>query len=125
MVADSCYSGALVHNGDPVIRKSAPALLEYWMANKSRTVLSSGGLKPVLDEGPGNHSVFASALLQALNENGGAINGEMLHALVYDSVRLDAAQLGYLDQKPQFAALEDAGHENGQFVFFSLRSARL
>jgi hypothetical protein len=125
VVADSCYSGALARNADPVIRKSIPALMNYWMANKSRTVLTSGGLKPVLDEGPGNHSVFAGALLQVLKENSGAINGEMLHAQVHDLVQQEAARLGYLDQKPQFAAVEDAGHENGQFVFLRPKSARL
>ena len=49
----------------------------------------------------------------------------MLHARVYDMVRLEAAQLGFLDQKPQFSAVEDAGHENGQFVFLRSQSARV
>lgn len=117
VVADSCYSGALVRNTAPRISKSVPALMKYWLANKSRTVLTSGGVMPVLDEGPNNHSVFASALLQVLGENAGAINGEMIYAQVYDLVQAGAARLGYLDQVPQFAAIEDAGHENGQFVF--------
>jgi uncharacterized caspase-like protein len=119
VVADSCYSGALARDGDPVIRKSVPALVKFWLANRSRTVLTSGGLKPVLDEGPGKHSVFASALLETLESNQGALNGEMLHANVHSLVRREAAKLGYLDQKPQFSAIEDAGHENGQFVFLS------
>ena len=67
----------------------------------------------------------AGALLQVLRENSGAINGEMLHAQVHDLVQQEAARLGYLDQKPQFAAIEDAGHENGQFVFLRPKSARL
>ena len=95
------------------------------MANKSRTVLTSGGLKPVLREGPNNHSIFARALMDVLRDNGGAINGEMLHAQLYDRVRESAAQAGFLDQKPQFAAVEDAGHENGQFVFLKPDTVRL
>ncbi|MFT4613227.1 MAG: hypothetical protein ACI9NT_000365 [Bacteroidia bacterium] len=125
VMADSCYSGALARTSDPKIRKSVPALMNYWMANKSRTVLTSGGLKPVMNDGPDKHSIFASALLKALEMNGGAINGEMLHAQVYDLVRQSAAQLGYLDQKPQFSAIEDAGHENGQFVFLKPGTIRL
>ena len=117
VIADSCYSGALVRNTSPTINKSIPALMKYWMANKSRTVLTSGGLKPVLDEGPGDNSVFASALLSVLSANPGAINGELLYAKVHGLVREEAARMGYLDQVPQFAAIEDAGHENGQFVF--------
>jgi len=125
VIADSCYSGALARNSDPAIRKGVPALLKYWMANKSRTVLTSGGLMPVLDSGPGKHSVFANALLEVLKQNGGAINGEMVYGQVYGLVRQEAAALGYLDQSPQFAALEDAGHENGQFVFLRRDSARV
>ncbi|TXS96715.1 hypothetical protein FV139_04420 [Parahaliea maris] len=117
LVADSCYSGALARNAAPKIRKSVPALMKYWLQNKSRTVLTSGGVMPVLDEGPDDNSVFASALLQVLEQNSGAINGEMIYAQVYDLVQAGAARLGYLDQVPQFAAIEDAGHENGQFVF--------
>lgn len=117
LVADSCYSGALARNSAPQIRKSIPALMKYWLQHKSRTVLTSGGVMPVLDEGPDDNSVFASALLQVLEENTGAINGEMVYAQLYELVRAGAARLGYLDQSPQFAAIEDAGHENGQFVF--------
>ncbi|MAT92769.1 MAG: hypothetical protein CME59_09215 [Halioglobus sp.] len=124
VMADSCYSGALARNADPVIRKSVPALMNYWIANKSRTVLTSGGLKPVLDDGPGGHSVFASALLQVLQSNAGALNGEMLHAQVYELVQQQAALLGYLDQRPRFAVIEDAGHENGQFVFLRGQASR-
>ncbi|NND67697.1 MAG: hypothetical protein HKN19_08930, partial [Halioglobus sp.] len=125
VMADSCYSGALARNGDPTLAKSIPALLNYWMANKSRTVLTSGGLKPVLREGPDNHSIFATALMEVLRANGGAINGEMLHAQLYNRVRQSAAAAGFLDQKPQFAAVEDAGHENGQFVFLKPDTVRL
>jgi hypothetical protein len=117
VVADSCYSGALVRNSSPTIRKSIPALMKYWMNNKSRTVLTSGGLMPVLDDGPGDNSVFASALINVLSSSSGAINGELLYGKVHGMVLEDAARLGYLDQVPQFAAIEDAGHENGQFVF--------
>jgi hypothetical protein len=41
----------------------------------------------------------------------------MVHAAMRDRVVAEASRLGYMDQKPQFAAIEDAGHENGQFVF--------
>ncbi|HEX2245327.1 MAG TPA: hypothetical protein VHH94_03455, partial [Gammaproteobacteria bacterium] len=36
---------------------------------RSRMVLTSGGLEPVLDAGGGNHSVFAKALLDVLKAN--------------------------------------------------------
>lgn len=117
LMADSCYAGALLRNAGPIVKANAPELMKFWVANRSRTVLTSGGLKPVLDQGPQGHSVFAAALLQSLRSNQGALNGERLYAQVHNSVLEEAAKLEYLDQQPQFAAIEDAGHENGQFVF--------
>ncbi len=117
LVADSCYAGALLRESGPVASAQVPALIDFWLANRSRTALTSGGLQPVLDTGPSDNSVFAGALLAALQRARGAFNAEMLYTFVHDQVVRDAAQLGYLDQKPQFAAIEDAGHENGQFVF--------
>lgn len=117
LMADSCYAGALLRNAGPIVKANAPELMKFWVANRSRTVLTSGGLKPVLDQGPQGNSVFAAALLQSLRRNQGALNGERLYAQVHNSVLEEAAKLEYLDQRPQFAAIEDAGHENGQFVF--------
>ena len=83
IVADSCYSGALT--------RSALAKLEAGMSNeardhwlksmaekRSRTVLSSGGLQPVLDDGGGNHSVFAKAFLDVLASNAEILDGQRL-----------------------------------------------
>lgn len=117
LIADSCYSGALLRRGNPIASIAVPSLMKFWLNNKSRTVLTSGGLQPVLDSGPDNNSVFASAMLSVLSSSKGAFNGEMLHAAMHDKVVEEAARLGYMDQKPQFAAIDDAGHENGQFVF--------
>jgi TPR repeat protein/predicted nucleic acid-binding Zn-ribbon protein len=118
LVADSCYAGALLRNAGPVVKSNIPGMMKFWVANRSRTVMTSGGLSPVLDQGlESPHSVFAAALLETLRRNDGAINGERLHAMVHNRVLEDAAKLEYFDQQPQFAAIEDAGHENGQFVF--------
>ena len=71
VIADSCYSGTLV--------RAASVAIETWedrrdwlkriVEKRSRTALASGGLEPVADAGSGGHSVFAAALLSALEEN--------------------------------------------------------
>jgi hypothetical protein len=43
---------------------------------RSRMVLTSGGLEPVLDAGGGNHSVFTKALLDVLKANSEILEGD-------------------------------------------------
>src|SRR5215471_13600743 len=55
---------------------------DHWLKStaekRSRTVLSSGGLEPVLDSGGGNHSVFAKAFLDVLAGNTEILDGQRL-----------------------------------------------
>jgi TPR repeat protein len=121
IVADSCYSGALT--------RSALAKLEAGMSNeardhwlkstaekRSRTVLSSGGLQPVLDEGGGNHSVFAKAFLDVLASNTEILDGQRLGLEVAARVSY-AASSAQVEQDPQYAPIRYAGHEAGDFLF--------
>ena len=121
IVADSCYSGALT--------RSALAKLEAGMSNeardhwlkstaekRSRTVLSSGGLQPVLDTGGGNHSVFAKAFLDVLASNTEILDGQRLGLEVAARVSYAAAS-AQVEQDPQYAPIRYAGHEAGDFLF--------
>ena len=116
VVADSCYSGALLRDNTVEIQ-NVDQRLKHWVNNASRTVLTSGGLAPVLDAGgDGEHSVFAKAFIDVLADNGGVLSGEALHARIRERIRSESRALN-LEQTPQFAGLADAGHANGQFVF--------
>ena len=121
IVADSCYSGALT--------RSSLARLEAGMSNeardhwlqstaekRSRTVLSSGGLQPVLDSGGGNHSVFAKAFLDVLASNADILDGQRLGLEVAARVSY-AASSAQIEQDPQYAPIRYAGHEAGDFLF--------
>lgn len=118
IVADSCYAGAMVRP----VRVSVPSRsidekrLKWMVKRRSRTVLTSGGNRPVLDESPdGTHSVFTQALVSVLSENPGVIYGEALHAALVQLVRYNAEQLDF-NQVPLFSEVADANHGNGQFV---------
>jgi hypothetical protein len=68
IVADSCYSGALTRSALAKLEAGmSNAARDHWLQStaekRSRPVLSSGGLQPVLDDGGGHHSVFAKAFL--------------------------------------------------------------
>ncbi len=119
VVADSCYSGSMT--------RSSVARLEAGLSNeakkkwytamnktKARAVLTSGGVKPVLDTGGGDHSIFAKAFIDVLNENDGILEGFKLFREVQQRVKTAAAALN-VDQEPQYSPIKYAGHEAGEF----------
>ena len=82
------------------------------MAGKrSRTTMVSGGLDPVSDAGADGHSVFASALLEALEENQTILDGQTLFQNISRPVVVNA------DQTPEYSDIRQAGHGGGEFIF--------
>lgn len=119
LVVDSCYAGALTRSamGRLSVGMTDAERLHWYrtMATKrSRTVLTSGGLAPVMDAGGGRHSVFAKALLEVLDANADALDGQRLHREVAARVAYAAANLRF-EQVPEYAPIRFAGHEAGEF----------
>lgn len=112
IVADSCYSGTLVRAGAPPMGpQRRETLLKRLALKKSRTVMTSGGLEPVVDGGGGGHSVFANALLSVLGENQEMIEAQRVFAALRDKVVVNA------DQTPEYGNVHKAGHDGGDFIF--------
>jgi hypothetical protein len=121
VVADSCYQGIRTRETTvgfkPVEGEAAQLeLLSLLVKMRSRTVLTSGGDRPVLDSGGGAHSIFAREFLRVLRENDRVLVGSALHYALKDEVRKAAAPLN-LDQSPRYNSLVDAGDGNGEFLF--------
>lgn len=110
VVADSCFSGKLGRGLR--IQHKDPDYLHRIASKRMRSVISSGGLEPVVDgNGKGNHSVFCSALLDALRENKGVIDGTHLFGLIRRPVMVNS------DQTPEYSDIRKAGHDGGDFLF--------
>ena len=117
VIADSCYSGILSGSAiRPIPADAAEKDLLFVSRVKARTVLTSGGLQPVLDEGGDGHSVFAQAFLTALNQNDSLTEGYRLYQDVAQLVTQRSMVLG-LPQTPQYTALKHVGHEGSEFFF--------
>jgi len=110
VIADSCYAGKLMR-GVRVTGKEADSAIERLARKRTRVVMSSGGLEPVADAGRGEHSVFTGALIAALRENRGVIDGTQLFQQVRKPVMSNA------EQTPEYADIHNAGHEGGDFIF--------
>jgi hypothetical protein len=121
VVADSCYSGSMTRSSVARLPKGMPmaARVKWYKAMnriRARTALTSGGVKPVLDTGGGEHSIFAKAFLHVLDDNRDVLDGFRLYWEVQEQVRRSAAALRS-NQIPQYAPLKYAGHESGEFFF--------
>jgi len=121
VVADSCYSGSMTSSS--VARLNAELddkHLKKWLKvmsqTNSRTVLTSGGMKPVLDSGGGNYSVFAKEFISELENAKGAIDAYKIYLSILPRVKINAA-LHDFDQTPTYAPIQYAGHGGGEFIF--------
>ena len=116
VVADTCYSGVLTLSS--VARLAAGISVEDrdkqlkdMVEKRSRIAMTSGGLQPV-KSGGGSQSLFAIAFLDVLRANDEVLTGLRLYQEV--SARVAHAAVG---QVPQYAPIQFAGHEAGDFVF--------
>jgi len=109
VIADSCFSGSLA---DTSVRPAyGVSSTNKNLAGRSRTVITSGGLEPVLDSIDGQHSVFARALLNQLNETKDTPKISELFKQVSFEVNQQA------NQSPGYYAINGAGHQLGEFIF--------
>lgn len=121
VVADSCYSGAMTGTAVARLPDDMPddkreRWLKFMATRRARTILTSGGVAPVLDEGDGQHSIFARAFIDALQSNRALIEDFGIFRSVSKQVRASASRVGFT-QAPQYAPLQHAGHEGSPFFF--------
>ncbi len=121
VVADSCYSGALTRSSmarldSGMSNEAKNKWLKVMAKTRSRTVLTSGGLKPVLDQGGGKHSVFSRFFLKYLQDNDDILEAYSLFRNLAKEVQKTASRFG-IDQIPEYAPIKHGGHEAGEFFF--------
>jgi len=117
IIADSCYSGAMTRDSEQLtatMGRSTEMKPMYLLKTEakllSRTVLTSGGIEPVLDGSVGSNSIFARSLTDALAHNDNVLEGTALWKLIFTPVHKAAAQ------SPRYAAISYTGHNNGEFL---------
>ncbi len=121
VVADSCYSGALLRGIDP---KGLGGLLpdanrlRKALAMPSRYLLASGGEQPVVD-GDGKHSVFAQQIISFLRHT------ELSSFTATDLAESAREQVAALThQNIVLSPFAVGTHSGGEFVFAKTRGRR-
>jgi hypothetical protein len=120
VVADACYAGVLVRSVVEQLDKSASSNKADWLQSRaqlqSRKVMSSGGVRQVMDGGAGKHSIFARQFLDGLNRKMEAFEAHELYRDI--APRVEQAARGFGEQQqPQYGQLRLSGHVGGDFVF--------
>ncbi len=120
VVADACYAGVLVRSVAEQLDKSGNANKADWLQTRaqlqSRKVMSSGGVRQVMDGGAGKHSIFARQFLDGLNRKMEAFEAHELYRDI--APRVEQAARGFGEQqRPQYGQLQFSGHVGGDFVF--------
>ena len=120
VVADSCYAGLLSTDPGYLFLNDKASFskeyIKYKLPKRARLLLSSGGDRPVLDEGSGGNSVFARAFLDELEANQGILASPELFSRIVKRVEI-AAEKNKFVQTPEFKSIKGAGHEVGDFFF--------
>ncbi|MEP7182521.1 MAG: caspase family protein [Betaproteobacteria bacterium] len=121
VVADSCYSGAMTRSSigglQPGLSDEARLVwLKSIADSPSRTVLTSGGVSPVMDGGGGRHSVFAQNFIDVLSENQDVLPGKQVADVISARVTNVARKMNF-EQRPEYAPIRFAGGESGDFIF--------
>lgn len=121
VVADSCYAGTLTRSSlarleSGVSPQEAMRVIQLMARQRSRMVLTSGGVEPVIDNLGGPYSVFARSFMEVLQSNKGVLPGQEMFRHLQLRVAA-AAQRADIRQVPEYAPIKFAGHESGDFFF--------
>ena len=124
IIADSCFSASLTRGKKEIVKSNSLIQLSKM---KTRVILTSGGLGPVLDGGgENNHSVFASVLIKSLRNKKEPFSiGEIfpkIRSYVQNNVEAEFkcnndGECEEEFQTPEFSDLRNTGHEGGDFIF--------
>ncbi|MFH1982530.1 MAG: caspase family protein [Pseudomonadota bacterium] len=118
IIADSCYSGAMLRGGPSLLPLTDAGYVEKLRAaaaRRSRQIISSGGLEPVSDGGADSHSLFAYYLIKAMSENDREVID--LENLFNTRVWKPVTEIG--GQRPSVGRLKTPMDDDGQFVLFN------
>lgn len=115
IVADSCYSGTMTRNLEPVLKTPdvRHSFLKKMQSKKARVIISSGGNEPVTDSGGRGHSIFAEVFINALTKP----DNDIFTAEELYGKHIKELVAGRAEQTPEYKIIRKSGHEGGDFIF--------
>jgi hypothetical protein len=114
IIANSCFSGDSFRSYKGKMARATDEVIKQAYKQSSRQVITSGGIKPMIDDGMSDNSIFTHYLLKGLegNKKPFLIPSELFKGLKA-GLEKDS------NQAPVFGALKNKGGEKGgEIVFF-------
>ncbi|MBF0540120.1 MAG: PEGA domain-containing protein [Nitrospirae bacterium] len=120
IIADSCYSGTMTRSAVVSLstNKNRKYYIEKLLNKPARVLISSGGNEPVTDSGGGGHSIFADSLIKSLKN----MNQVVFTAEELFSSGIKESVGGRSEQIPTYQILRNSGHDDGDFIFASIKN---
>lgn len=126
VVADSIFSGtlsrsSLVRRNNEMDADEQLRFFDLVTQSRVRTVLTSGATRPFTENvREDDHSVFSASFLKALSDTDEQVlMAQELFMKIRDSVSSVSPSTNSVTL-PQYAPLQYAGHENGEFLFIPM-----
>ena len=121
VVADSPYAATLTRSANGRLEPSLSdphfaRIMQMMSGKRSRMVMTSGGVQPVLETPGAPPSIFARSFIEVLEANGGVMLGRDVYRGVQVKLYAAARRTG-TTQVPNYAPIRYAGHDGGDFFF--------
>ncbi len=120
LIVDSCFSGDSFRSYKEIIPRVTDEVIKRAYKQKSRQVVTSGGVKPVVNEEVSGHSIFTHFLLKNLEENKKPF---LIPSELFKGIRTGLEKSS--NKIPIFGTLKDKGGEKGGEVIFYLNKDEL
>ncbi len=120
LIADTCFSGGSVRSYKGKIPRITDEIIKQAYKQKSRQVITSGGLKPVVMEGLGGNSIFTRFLIKGLEENKKPF---LVPSDLFKGIKAGVEKNS--DLSPGFGMLKDTGGQKGGELVIYLKRDEL
>ena len=114
LIADSCFSGDSFRGHRGKITRATDEFIKLAYKQGSRQVITSGGIKPVVEKGQSGNSLFTRFLIKGLKENKKPF---LVPSELFKGMKIGLEESGH--QAPGFGTLNDGGgQKGGELVLF-------
>ncbi|MGR3294441.1 MAG: Lcl domain-containing protein [Candidatus Scalindua sp.] len=120
IIADSCFSGDSFRSNRGEIARVSDEVIKQVYKKVSRHVITSGEIKPVVEEGMSDHSIFTRFLINGLEENKKPF---LIPSELFKGIKVGLEKNSY--QTPRFGTLKDKGEKKGGALVLFLNRAEL
>ena len=120
LITDSCFSGDYFRSYKGKMARVTDDVVKQAYKQRSRQVITSGGLKPVVEEGMSDTSIFTRFLIKGLKDNKKPF---LIPSELFKGIKVGLEKNS--NQVPGFGTLKDKGGQKGGELVFFLNRAEL